>query len=148
MIKSRYPEERAGRVLIPHVIDDLAHEEPDRILYEFPQAAETIHTYRSVSAAAFANAINRASWFLERSLGKGANFETLGYVGPGDLRYIILTVAAIKAGYKVRDMRWIIHQCRLTNKDAIYISPKQLGRRNCSHRSRPMQDLAGSSEGQ
>ncbi|RFU26072.1 hypothetical protein B7463_g10277, partial [Scytalidium lignicola] len=101
MKASRYSDEQAGRVLIPYAIDDLSRDEPDRILYEFPRETSVANGFRSVSAGVFANAINRASWFLEKSLGKGIDFETLGYVGPGDLRYIILTVAAIKAGYKM-----------------------------------------------
>jgi hypothetical protein len=39
---------------------------------------------------------------LEVSLGgKSTTFETVGYIGPGDIRYLILVVAAIKVGYKV-----------------------------------------------
>ncbi|KAH8810616.1 hypothetical protein F5884DRAFT_257643 [Xylogone sp. PMI_703] len=101
MKASRYSDEEAGRVLIPHAIDDLGRDEPDRILYEFPRHNDLTQGFQSVSAGVFANAINRAAWYLEDSLGKGVNFETLGYIGPGDLRYLILTVAAIKAGYKM-----------------------------------------------
>jgi hypothetical protein len=98
---SKYSDEEAGRVLLPHVIDNLARDKPNQILYEFPHGINVAQGFRSVSSTLYANAINRASWFLDKSLGKGTNFDTLGYIGPGDLRYLILTISAIKTGYKV-----------------------------------------------
>lgn len=91
----------AGQRLIPAVIDELAIKEPDRVIYEYAKGALVSDGMVGVSMATYANAINRIAWYLERVLGKCTTFEPLGYIGPGDLRYFILAVAAIKVGYIV-----------------------------------------------
>lgn len=50
----------------------------------------------------FANAINGMASWLDKTLEKKENFETLLYLGPNDMRHNILLLAAVKAGYKVR----------------------------------------------
>ncbi|KAH7400247.1 hypothetical protein BKA64DRAFT_723003 [Cadophora sp. MPI-SDFR-AT-0126] len=86
----------AGQRLIPAVIDELALQEPDRIIYEYVRGAVVADGMVKISMATYANAINRTAWYLENELGKCTTFEPLGYIGPGDLRYFILAVAAIK----------------------------------------------------
>lgn len=93
--------EDAGRRLLPHVIDELAQSEPDRVLYEFPTDNDVTLPYTKVTARQYADAINRAAWLLEGALGKGSGFPTVGYTGPQDLRYFIFVIAAVKAGYKM-----------------------------------------------
>jgi len=93
--------EDAGRRLLPNVIDELAREEPERILYEFPTDNDVTLPYTKVTARQYANAINRAAWALEGALGRGSGFPTVGYTGPQDLRYFIFVIAAVKAGYKM-----------------------------------------------
>ena len=55
-------------------------------------------TYRSI-----ANAVNRASYWLDSNLGKPGHkeFPTFAYVGPLDLGYPIMLLAAIKTHRKV-----------------------------------------------
>jgi hypothetical protein len=91
----------AGRRLIPAVIDELAVEEPDRVIYEFARGTRVADGMTKLPMKDYANSINRAAWWLEKELGKSTNFEPLGYIGPGDLRYFILAVAALKTGYIV-----------------------------------------------
>ena len=92
----------AGRRLIPVVIDQIAKSEPDATFVESPVSSTTYEAgYRPITFRQFANAINGAAWWLEKELGKGQKHETLAYIGPNDLRYIILVVAAVKTGYKV-----------------------------------------------
>lgn len=91
----------AGQRLIPTVIDELALQEPERIIYEYLKGNKATDGIVKVRMADYANAINRTAWWLESELGKCTTFEALGYIGPGDLRYFILAVAAIKVGYIV-----------------------------------------------
>ena len=49
----------------------------------------------------FANAANGVAWWLRQSLGLGQNFDTLAYFGRWNIRYILLLLAAVKAGYKI-----------------------------------------------
>ncbi|KAI5857326.1 acetyl-CoA synthetase-like protein [Durotheca rogersii] len=96
----RYRED-AGQRLFPHIIDELGELEPGRILYEIPTQDDIDAPFVKVTAQAYADAISRASWWLDETLGRGADFPTLGYAGPQDIRYLILVAAAIKTGYKM-----------------------------------------------
>jgi acyl-coenzyme A synthetase/AMP-(fatty) acid ligase len=46
------------------------------------------------------NAVDRVAWLLKEQIGQSTTFKTLAYMGPGDLRYHIVLLAAVKAGYK------------------------------------------------
>ncbi|EXJ71848.1 uncharacterized protein A1O5_04349 [Cladophialophora psammophila CBS 110553] len=72
--------------LLPQIIDDLARDVPAQIITSIPKTDEVEDGFVD---------------FLDKTLGKGKNFETLTYVGPSDLRYPILALAANKAGYKM-----------------------------------------------
>ncbi len=91
-------------ILLPTLIDDRANAVPDRLYcaYIEPGHASVEDGLRKVTYGHFANSVNRCAWWLEKELGKGQNFETLAYVGPSDIRYAIMTLAAVKIGYKVR----------------------------------------------
>ncbi|KAI5917609.1 hypothetical protein F4810DRAFT_704756 [Camillea tinctor] len=70
--------------VLPSLVDNIALTDPSRILY-----------------SAFAHAVNRCSWFIEKNLGRGQNFPTLAYMGPQDLVYAILILACNKTGYRL-----------------------------------------------
>ena len=91
-----------GQRLIPHLIDDIAHNNPSRTFCSLAKSGDISDGFQDVSYGAFANAINRLAWWIEENLGKTSTFETLSYIGPPDLRYIVLTIAAQKTGYKAR----------------------------------------------
>lgn len=86
--------------LLPQIVDDLARDEPSRIFTAIPRTNDISDGLRDVTALEFATAVNRAAWFLEKVLGRSNSVETLTYIGPSDLRYPILSLAAPKAGYK------------------------------------------------
>ncbi|KAM0142805.1 hypothetical protein ACHAO1_001043 [Botrytis cinerea] len=90
-----------GQRLLPTLIDEKAVGEPNKIIYSYAKTTKAVDGFVEVSHKRFANSINRAAWWIEKLLGKGENFPSVGYVGPGDLRYQILTVALVKAGYKI-----------------------------------------------
>jgi acyl-coenzyme A synthetase/AMP-(fatty) acid ligase len=46
------------------------------------------------------NAVDHVAWLLKERIGPSTTFETLAYMGPGDLRYHIVLLAAVKTGYK------------------------------------------------
>lgn len=90
-----------GHRLLPHVVDELAQTDPDRVLYEFPLTNNLSDSFVSITACQYANAINRTAWWLERVLGRRPEYPTIGYEGPQDLRYFLLLIAAVKVGYKM-----------------------------------------------
>lgn len=72
-----------GNRLLPNTVDEISVEDPQRVLYSTPLGQTPADGFQSVTASEFANAVNRTSWFLERTLGgRGVDFETLGYIGP------------------------------------------------------------------
>jgi acyl-CoA synthetase (AMP-forming)/AMP-acid ligase II len=91
-----------GRRLVPVAVDDFAAEQPDKIFAYFPKSSNVKDGFINVTYSALARAIDRTAWWLEERLGgRSTTFETLAYIGPSDLRYTILMVAAVKTGYKV-----------------------------------------------
>ena len=92
---------------IPTIIDELATSYPEKIYAEIPKLVESYaEGYRNVTYREFGNAINGTARWIVDTLGQSKDFETLVYFGPHDIRYAVLLVAAVKAGYKV-----LINRC-------------------------------------
>ncbi|RFU34116.1 hypothetical protein B7463_g2194, partial [Scytalidium lignicola] len=90
---------------IMRALGTLYFEEPKKtpqLLYaEFPISTTSYDSgFRKVNFEQLANAINGAAWHLHNTIGPGKNWETLAYIGPNDLRYNVLVLGAVKAGYK------------------------------------------------
>lgn len=96
-----YLPPKCGKRLIPHIIDGLALTNPRKVFASYSRSSNLQEGFRDVNYLQLANAINSCAWWIESQVGKGHDFATLTYIGPSDLRYAILTVAAIKTGYKV-----------------------------------------------
>ncbi len=95
-----------GKRLLPVLIDQYALEEPQRSWASIPKDDDDISKgFQEVTYRQFAKAINKASWWLEAQLGPShESFETIAYVGPKDLVYPVLTMAAVKVGRKVGEV--------------------------------------------
>ncbi|KAK5624968.1 hypothetical protein RRF57_000684 [Xylaria bambusicola] len=87
-----------GKRTIPSAIDELAQACPTRTWVSF---ATDYQRLRDVSFQTCAHAVNQTCWWLKRTLGTSETFDTVAYIGPNDLRYLILFSAAVKCGYKV-----------------------------------------------
>ena len=105
-----------GRRLIASRIDELAHLEPNGVWISIP-SARPVEGFRDVTWAEGANAINRAAWWLESKLGYGSDQAPIAYMGPQDIRYIILLVAAIKTKHKASTIIYTLHFKNLYCKD-------------------------------
>ena len=90
-----------GRRLIAQIIDERAQNSPNSHVFSLPRSADPKDGFRDIGYGQFASAINQAAWWIEKTLGKTENFDTLAYMGPSDLRYAILIIACQKTGYKV-----------------------------------------------
>lgn len=88
--------------LLPHMVDRLAHERPDIEYAEWVTGSNVV----AINYAQLANIVNGLAWWLVKQLGgpgpHGPNPDVLTYVGPNDVRYSALALAAVKAGYVVR----------------------------------------------
>ena len=96
---SRQPDH--GRRLLTHVIDERARNGHHRPYASIPISKNAEDGFRDVSYPTFANAINRCALWLNAGVGHSTRFEKLAYMGPNDLRYPILCIAANKIGYVV-----------------------------------------------
>ena len=106
MTPNKSLEKKYGSRLILHLIDDIARDDPNRCFCLLSTLAAP-DGFRTVSYGELANAINRVAWWIGENTQKDLDFQTLGYIGPSDLRYTILTIAAQKAGFKVISPAWL-----------------------------------------
>lgn len=92
-----------GQRLLPTLIDHYAASQPERTFVAVPVSTDLREGWRDVSYLTYSRAINWCSWWIEEHLGRGEDFETISYMGPLDLRYLIILMAATKTGYTVRN---------------------------------------------
>jgi hypothetical protein len=88
---------------LPALIDELAELHPDHPMVSLPRDNHNVAAgYRDITYREFARAVDRAAWWIVRTLGRvSTTFETLHYVAPQDLSNMIIMMAAVKTGYKV-----------------------------------------------
>ncbi|EME39170.1 hypothetical protein DOTSEDRAFT_75048, partial [Dothistroma septosporum NZE10] len=91
--------------LIPHVVSDRAKQRPQQIWAAIPKnPVDASAGYEEVTFARLNYAVTRAAQWMQETLddrppSKVPRAEPLAYIGPPDTRYIIFTIAAIKAGF-------------------------------------------------
>ena len=91
--------------LLNNLIDGLAQIRPESTWAKVPRDQSSYsHGYRRISYKMMANAIDGLAWWIKEQLGESRTFETLVYFGTWDPRYILLLLAAVKAGYKVNEL--------------------------------------------
>lgn len=91
-----------GKRLLPHIVDERARTGYERPFALYPRSKVPGQGFKSVSYAQLANAVNRAAWWLEVSItGDEEKNRPVAYMGPNDLRYVILVLATMKANRKV-----------------------------------------------
>lgn len=88
--------------LLPHIVDRLARERPGTEYAEWVTGSNVV----TIHYAQLANIMNGLAWWLVEQLGgpgpHGLHPDVLTYVGPNDVRYSALVLAAVKTGYVVR----------------------------------------------
>jgi hypothetical protein len=88
--------------ILVNIVDHMGRQVPRALFAEFPISPASYKAgTRKITYGDLANAVNGVAWWLEKTLGRGKNFETLAYVGSNDMRYNVMLLAAVKAGYKV-----------------------------------------------
>lgn len=106
-------EQNRGQRLLPHVVDYYAHHEPNRVFAAISKSESVPDGFEDITMAAMANAVNHMAWWISNSVkSKHAGKQrTLTYVGPPDVRYAILLMAAMKTGWRVSN-RILIYALR------------------------------------
>ena len=93
-----------GSRLLPQVVDQLSRTDPIRVYATFPLSSDLSRGFRDVTMLEIARVVNKLAWWIERNLGRSTVFETVAYIGPSDLRYAIVFLAAVKCGFKVSEI--------------------------------------------
>lgn len=92
-----------GRRTLVNILDDVAAVDPSRIICSQPRAANLDKGWNEITYAQASNAVAFVAYELASNLGIKAQAEngrwpTIAYIGPGDWRYVIFTLACLKAG--------------------------------------------------
>ncbi|KAI4091535.1 MAG: hypothetical protein LQ339_008106 [Xanthoria mediterranea] len=91
-----------AKQLLNHIVDGTAATRPSAVYAEVPKSFDSYEPgYQRITYRALANAINGVAWWLHQKLGPGQDHQTLAYIGPNDLTYVIMILGAVKAGYKM-----------------------------------------------
>ncbi|TAQ84281.1 hypothetical protein B7494_g7399 [Chlorociboria aeruginascens] len=92
------PPPHCGQRLPPVLLDEVAAQDPERVLYSIAKTHDMEDGFQDLNYRTIANAVNRCAHWLKQTLGTGKS-RVFCYLGPLDLRYLILVMAAPKAGH-------------------------------------------------
>ena len=90
-------------LVVPVAIDHIARTSPDAVFASIPKSNNVADGFRNLTYLEYAHAIDRATVWLETKLHNNAKNKRIGYLAPSDLRYLILTVAAVKLDSQVSE---------------------------------------------
>ncbi|KAG0155713.1 hypothetical protein PDIDSM_2886 [Penicillium digitatum] len=88
-----------GRRLIPQIMDGLAVIEPERTVFSLASLSNGLVELNPISARQFAKAVDKTAWWLHDQAGIPDSVQPVAYIGPHDLRHLLLTYACVKVGY-------------------------------------------------
>ena len=86
---------------MPAVVDEIAREKPDLVYASVPLSTNIADGFKNITFSDIASATNHVAAWIEKTMGRSSEFETIAYMGLGDLRYVVVFLAAVKCGYKV-----------------------------------------------
>jgi hypothetical protein len=89
------------------VVDEIARRQPDLLYASVPQTTNISDGFKGVTFSDIATATDHVANWIDRAFGRSSNFDTIAYMGIGDLRYVVVFLAAVKCGYKVRSEYWM-----------------------------------------
>lgn len=84
------------------LVDDLAARVPDNAWAKAPVSADDGPAiWQDITWRQLRAAVDFTAQWIENELGAGDGHGPVAYTGPNDIRYPIIIMAALKAGYKV-----------------------------------------------
>ena len=86
---------------MPAILDDRAISTPNRTYASIPWADWRRDGFQDISYRQIANAVQIMSWWLDEKLGTTDSISSFAYMGPNDLRYLFLIMAAAKTNRRV-----------------------------------------------
>lgn len=95
------PPPQCGQRLLPQLIDQIAKDDPDRPLVSIPRGADVADGYIDVSFKTLATAVDRCAWWIDRNVGRSQELAPIFFIGPTDIRYLVVLLAAAKTDHVV-----------------------------------------------
>jgi acyl-CoA synthetase (AMP-forming)/AMP-acid ligase II len=93
-----------GQRLVVNIVDEYAVHEPERIFIHQPFSSNLKDGFRAITFRETSRAVNHLARELlqqtQEVAHKKNNFPTVAYIGPSDIRYVIVMLACIKAHRK------------------------------------------------
>lgn len=90
-----------GSRLLPVVVDETAKRQPDLPYAYVPISSNVGDGFKAITFHEIAAATDHMAAWIHQNLGRSTSFDTIAYMGLGDLRYVVVFLAAVKCGYKV-----------------------------------------------
>ncbi|MCJ1310536.1 hypothetical protein MMC25_004200 [Agyrium rufum] len=88
--------------LLNHVVDYKAQISPNLTWAEIPKSELTYDDgYCRITYKDFANGVNDIANWLQAHFGRDQVLKPVAYLGPWDVRYVIMILGAVKAGFKM-----------------------------------------------
>lgn len=93
-------EETPGKLIVP-CIREKAKWTPNETYCRYPPPDWETNGYRTITWAQYYDTINKIAHWLDEQLGPSADFDTIAYNGPNDIRYALIWPAVIKTRRQV-----------------------------------------------
>lgn len=96
------PEASYGRRLMINIIDTVAASDPERHFIYVPNSSDPKDGWKPVTYQQITRAVDHVAWQIANTPRPATQepFPTLAYIGSNDIRYVVVMLACIKAGYK------------------------------------------------
>lgn len=104
-VAEQLKDTKHGRRLLNALMDERTKEDPEQRFILVPKTDNVDDGFRDLTYGELSNAISTLAWWLDEQLGTlpqdPAARETVAYIGPNDLRYIFLLMAADRTNRQV-----------------------------------------------
>lgn len=101
-LSQRTTQEHYGNRLLPKVLDDVAEANPNRLYAAVPRSNNLKDGFIDITFKDMARCVNFFASLLEKTLNCHTDLETVAYLGLPDLRNVVVLIAGLKLGYKVK----------------------------------------------
>lgn len=71
-----------GKRLIPQIMDQLASDYPDRVVFSLASFEYRQLGFKDITARQFTQAVDKTAWWLRDTLGSPESIQPIGYIGP------------------------------------------------------------------
>ena len=93
-------ENNSSKLLVD-IIEEKAKWLAGHTFMRYPTENWETQGYKTLTWSQYANAIDKAAYWIDEQLGKSTNNDTIAYLGPNDPRYSIMLPAMVKTNRNV-----------------------------------------------